>query len=330
MFLYLDSIEFDTDALLTSLGVDPDLAKSPDGYIPIEIYLRIEEAAAEATDDPSFGFHMGQYAEPGSWSILGYLMMNCRTLGEAFEKSARYSQVIGNLIEGEPHFGINKITMISTTPPYAPNMPRYCFESAFTSGVRMMRTLTGLVLNPLEVTFIYSKPELYEEYERFFRCPVIFDHKVNSMSIHPKLLHTPILLPNPELLQYFENYAEQFIAEMDRQDGYTQEVMRILLENLDNENLSIKLVAKHMSVSVRTLQNRLKEEGVVFSDLLTDVRQRLAKKYLEEGISVEEITYLLGFSEPSVFRKSFKRWLGLTPRQYRERPVPTANFSFQG
>ncbi|MFN2235343.1 MAG: AraC family transcriptional regulator [Anaerolineales bacterium] len=329
MFLYLDSIDFGTDALLISLGVDPDLAKSPDGYIPIETYLRIEEAAAEATNDPSFGFHMGQYAEPGSWSILGYLMMNCRTLGEAFEKSGRYSRVIGNLIEGEPHFGINKITMISTTPAHAPNMPRYCFESAFTSGVRMMRSLTGLELSPLEVTFIYPQPALYEEYERFFRCPVIFDHKVNSMSIHPKLLHTPILLPNPGLLEYFENYAQQFIAEMDRQDAYTQAVTRILLENLDNENLSIKQVAKEMSVSVRTLQNRLKDEGVVFSDLLSEVRQQLAQKYLKENYSVEEITYLLGFSEPSVFRKAFKRWSGITPRQYRERPVPTANLSFQ-
>jgi AraC-like DNA-binding protein len=193
----------------------------------------------------------------------------------------------------------------------------------------MMRTLTGLELNPLEVTFIYSKPALYEEYERFFRCPVIFDHKVNSMSIHPKLLHTPILLPNPGLQQYFESYAEQFIAEMDRQDAYTKTVTRILLENLDNENLSIKHVAKEMSVSVRTLQNRLKDEGVVFSDLLSNIRQQLAQKYLQENYSVEEITYLLGFSEPSVFRKAFKRWSGITPRQYRERPVPTANLYFQ-
>jgi AraC-like DNA-binding protein len=325
MFLYLESINFDTDGLLNSLGVDPHLAKSPDGYIPIETYLLIEEAAAEQTMDPYFGLHMGQYAEPGSWSILGYLMMNCRTLGEAFEKSARYSRVIGNLISGQAQFGINKIRMISTTPPHAPRMPRYCFESAFTSGVRMMRTLTGLELNPLEVTFIHPKPESTEEYERFFRCPVFFAHKYNSVSIHPQLLHTPILLPNPGLLEYFENYAQNFIAEMDRQDPYTQAVTRIILENLDSENLNIKHVAREMSVSVRTLQNRLRDEGVVFSDLLTDIRRQLARKYLKEDYSVEEITYLLGFSEPSVFRKAFKRWSGITPRQFREQPSISVN-----
>jgi len=33
---------------------------------------------------------------------------------------------------------------------------------------------------------------------------------------------------------------------------------------------------------------------------------------------VEQITYLLGFSEPSVFQKSFKKWLGVTRREYRQ------------
>ncbi|MFW5802199.1 MAG: helix-turn-helix transcriptional regulator [Spirochaeta sp.] len=73
-----------------------------------------------------------------------------------------------------------------------------------------------------------------------------------------------------------------------------------------------------MNVSVRTLQIRLEGEGVVFSALLRDIRRQLARKYLGENYSVEQITYLLGFSDPSVFRKSFKKWEGLTPREYRQ------------
>ena len=54
------------------------------------------------------------------------------------------------------------------------------------------------------------------------------------------------------------------------------------------------------------------------SDLLREVRQRLAMQYLRENCSVEQITYLLGFSEPSVFRKAYKKWSGVTPREYRQ------------
>lgn len=63
---------------------------------------------------------------------------------------------------------------------------------------------------------------------------------------------------------------------------------------------------------------RLDEEGVAFSDLLQEIRERLAKQYLRENYTVEQITYLLGFSEPSVFRKAFKKWSGVTPKEFRE------------
>jgi len=52
-----------------------------------------------------------------------------------------------------------------------------------------------------------------------------------------------------------------------------------------------------------------------------DIRQQLAKRYLRESYSVEQITYMLGFSEPSVFRKAFKKWAGVTPREYRQSAV---------
>ena len=317
MFLYLDAVQIDKDAFLKTIGIDPESLNSPDAYIPLETYLFIEEEAARYANDPSFGFHMGQYAEAGSWSILGYMMMNCQNLGEAFEKSARYSRIIGNLIEGNANLRLNKIKVTLTVPPHAPKMPRHCFESAITSSVRMMRTLTGEEINPLEVTFAYPEPESIAEYEQFFNCPVKFGQKDNSLTIALKVIFTPILFANPELLEYFENYAQEFLAEMERQTEYASTVTRILLSQLDDEDLSIKKVAREMSVSVRTLQNRLKEEGVVFSDLLKDVREKLAKKYLRENYTVEDITYLLGFSEPSVFQKAFKKWSGVTPRQYR-------------
>ncbi|TLN05579.1 helix-turn-helix transcriptional regulator, partial [bacterium] len=98
----------------------------------------------------------------------------------------------------------------------------------------------------------------------------------------------------------------------------TRTVTRIMLSYLDDRSLSIDKVAREMAVSVRTLQMRLDEEGVAFSDLLKEIRERLAKQYLCENYTVEQITYLLGFSEPSVFRKAFKKWSGVTPKEYRE------------
>jgi AraC-like DNA-binding protein len=318
MFLYLKSKTIDADEFLRSIGVEPNSVKSPDSRIPIEKYLFIQESAAEYTHDPCFGLHMGEYAEAGSWSILGYLMMNCTTLGEAMEKSGRYSRIIGNLIEATAHLRFTKLKLVFNTPPHAPKMSRHCFESTFSSLVRMVRTLTGKHLNPSEVTFIYPKPESTSEYERVFCCPVFFGHKENSMTVELSLGKTPILMANPELLAYFEQFAQDFIITIDRQKEFTKAFIKIILAHLDDESLTLQKVAHEMALSVRTLQKRLEDEGVVFSYLLKDIREKLAKKYLREDYTVEQITYLLGFSEPSVFRKAFKKWCGVTPREYRE------------
>lgn len=319
MFLYLASLKVDADAFLRSLKIDPEIVKSPDARLPIETYLFIQDEAAKYTNDPYFGLHMGEFAEAGSWSILGYMMMNCKTVGEAFEKSGRYSRIIGNLIESRAELHLNKIRIIFDTPPSAPKMSRHCFESVFSSSVRMMRSLTGVTLSPLQVTFIYPQPESTAEYERIFCCPVLFGQKENSVTLDLSIGNTPVLMANPGLLQYFEKYAQDFLAEMNRKDEHTQAVTKLILARLDDEKLSLEKIAKEMSISVRTLQKRLEGEGVVFSDLLQEIRERLAKKYLRENYSVEQITYLLGFSEPSVFRKAFKKWSGVTPREYRER-----------
>jgi AraC-like DNA-binding protein len=324
MFLYLDSLKVDIEAFLRSLGIEPETVRSPDSYLPVEIYLHIQDSAAGHVNDPYFGLHMGEFAQPGSWSILGYLMMNCKTLAEAFEKSGRYQRIIGNLITGRMEIGLGKVRAIYFTPPHAPQMSRHCFESTFSSSVRLARTLSGLPLNPLEVTFIYPEPVTCAEYERVFCCPVRFGQKENSMTLDMRMGSLPVRMANPSLLEHFEKYAQDFIAQMERNDATTQAVTKIILARLDDESLSIEKVARELAVSVRTLQKRLEAEDVVFSDLLSDIRQRLAKKYLRENYSVEQITYLLGFSEPSVFRKSFKKWLGITPREYRQSALTTS------
>ncbi len=73
---------------------------------------------------------------------------------------------------------------------------------------------------------------------------------------------------------------------------------RMVAPTVAGHHHSIEKIAREMSMSVRTLQKRLEGEGVVFSDLLKDIRQRLAKRYLHECYTVEEITYLLGFWSP--------------------------------
>ncbi|HZH75350.1 MAG TPA: helix-turn-helix domain-containing protein [Archangium sp.] len=40
---------------------------------------------------------------------------------------------------------------------------------------------------------------------------------------------------------------------------------------------------------------------------------------MESGMSIAEVAWLLGYSEPSAFHHAFKRWTGLPPEAWRTR-----------
>jgi len=69
---------------------------------------------------------------------------------------------------------------------------------------------------------------------------------------------------------------------------------------------------------VRTLQRRLSERGLSYSDLLGEVRKTLALNLLENpSLGIAQIAYLLGYSEVSTFNHAFRRWVGQAPGDYR-------------
>ncbi len=204
MFSYLASLRVDTEALLASLGLDPAALTSPDSRIPVEEYVRVGDEAARVTGDPGFGLHMGEFAEPASWSVLGYMMMNCRTLADAFDKSAKYCRIIGDLVVSTPSFREGRIKVALTSPPRLPVLSRHFFEGALSSTVTMMRRLTGLDISPGEVRLAFPIPGSAAEHERIFRCPVHFDQPETSMTLDPAIGSSPVVYANPGLLQHIE------------------------------------------------------------------------------------------------------------------------------
>jgi AraC-like DNA-binding protein len=77
-------------------------------------------------------------------------------------------------------------------------------------------------------------------------------------------------------------------------------------------------VAARLGVSPRTLQRRLTEEGATFQQVLDGTREELARHYLgTTAMAGAEISFLLGFEEPSSFVRAFHDWTGVTPEQMR-------------
>jgi AraC-like DNA-binding protein len=83
---------------------------------------------------------------------------------------------------------------------------------------------------------------------------------------------------------------------------------------------SLTTVGERVAMGPRTLQRRLKDQGVEFKALVDDTRRLFAVTYLRKpDHTLAEIAYLLGYSEVSAFNRAFRRWTGSTPSEYRRR-----------
>lgn len=98
-------------------------------------------------------------------------------------------------------------------------------------------------------------------------------------------------------------------------DGTLQASVRIITAAMLSEGTpTIERLAAAAGLGVRTLQRRLRSEGVSFSDLLDAVRRDLAISGLaEDGKTATEMADSLGYGQPSSLTRAVRRWTGESP-----------------
>lgn len=131
----------------------------------------------------------------------------------------------------------------------------------------------------------------------------------------------PFLTEDTGMWDFFELSLKKRLAQLDAEASTTQRVRSILLEMLPSGQSSIEITASRLAMSKRSLQRRLSDESSNYQDILDATRSELAQHYLARStLAPSEIAYLLGFQESNSFIRSFKRWTGRTPIQYRQNP----------
>lgn len=118
--------------------------------------------------------------------------------------------------------------------------------------------------------------------------------------------------------------CDELLAQIHTDGGVTAQVLRTLRAER-GPGASMKAVAAALRMTDRTLRRRLADEGTSFSALSHQVRCGVAAEYLRaSAASVEQIADLVGYSDPSNFRRAFVRWTTLSPAQFRRQRRGTA------
>ena len=123
---------------------------------------------------------------------------------------------------------------------------------------------------------------------------------------------------DPALFAVLDTHARMLLEKLPNPAEIVSQVREALEAELRGGDPHLESIAGRLAMSPRTLQRRLRDEGLVFNDVLDAMRFRAARTYLARpDVAGSEVAYLLGFAEQSSFNRAFKRWSGQTPTAYR-------------
>lgn len=305
---------------LRGAGVNPLLIESPDNRITAADINRIIELALRITEDESIGLKLGARLNKGFSNILGYILMNCADLREGLQKYRKYEKVLDQTsVTSAITEGNLVILTMKIIDPFLAENRQYC-DYKVAGTYSYLKLLTGEKIVLKEVWLTHSKPKDVSSYEEVFHCPVLFDKTELALVLDREILNLPVCEPNRELLTILEQrITEIFRMNYEDPTRYTNKVKKIILRDISRNAPTLDKVAKELAVSVRSLQMYLKSEGTTYTKLLNEIQEAMAIDYLaDRKLSIDEIAYILGFTERSTFHKAFKKWTNFTPGEYRE------------
>jgi AraC-like DNA-binding protein len=212
----------------------------------------------------------------------------------------------------------NTVDLVLLGPESWPNFVHAAGDMGMAILMRMCQITVGEHIVPVRVILQRPTPPCADRFNTFFAAPIEYEAPDNRLCFEPHLVNQPLMTSHPELARINDQTVIDYLARFDR-SNITMKVRARIIEQLPGGTPHQVSIADDLHVSLRSLQRKLKDEETTFKILLEDTRRELAMQYLrEEHRSVGEIAYLLGFSEPSNFTRSFRRWAGCSPAEFRK------------
>ncbi|MCP5208564.1 MAG: AraC family transcriptional regulator ligand-binding domain-containing protein [Hahellaceae bacterium] len=280
-----------------------------------ESMSRLWDLCIKQTADIGFGVAVGKRWSPTTFHALGISWLASSSLGDGLQRFVRYGKLVTDAVtlEVEDKGPVTQMNILSATPVHPA-----ASAASIAAVIAMTRMLVGDSFVPVRIDLISAEGFAVDALTEYAQCPV----EQNAGRIRIVFSRSDIVrfLPtaNSALSEANDAVAVAYLSSLDKSCVSTQ-LINLLHELLPVGKVTEEMVARSLNMSTRTMQRRLAEEDTSFGLLYEALRQEKAVQYLRIAhLSVSEITYLLGYSEPANFTRACKRWFGLSPTQYRQ------------
>lgn len=302
--------------LLDGTGVVQSRLDDPDYAIGPEELLALARRGMKLIARPTIGIEHGLLITTRNFGFLGYAALSGGTLQDVlglmhiFFRSYAVLDVSTRVEEGwvVTEFAEKHIRWHELLPA--------AMDSAL---INFHRVLSGFVpdLAPLELRLSYPEAPYHALLRELVAGTIRFDGPTNEYRFPASFLAARVRNADPTLTSLVIAQHERELRRVAIDDSILSRVRDQVVRQLDR-GAERSRVARELGMSSRTLQRRLGELGVKYYDVVEQARCAKATDLLSgTDHKVDEVALQLGYSDPANFRRAFRRWVGVSPSEYR-------------
>ena len=310
---------YDSARLFREAGLDPKKLSIADARYPVDRLQYLWTLARDVTANPSFGVDVVRHWHPTTMHALGYAWMASESLIDAMKRAVRYAHVVSTDIQFQITTAGDSVEFSLRYDRRRPPPIDIEIDALLAVFVHMCRATSNESAQPLHVATTRPASKDAAAHERFFQCPVRFGADHNTFALRKEDATRRLLTANVELALASDKLALDYLNQINPNHYWSRHVRDQLLKLLPERWATQRAVAEQLGMSPRVLQRRLAKEGTSYQGVLDEVRSELALEYLRTGTGIQQIAFLLGFSDASAFTKAFRRWFRTAPGDYRRR-----------
>lgn len=314
------------DGLLWRAGFawDPLCGRPQTRRITPQQYSRLLALLFRELSDETLGSMPDAPTPPGTLRLVALSMLGASQLGVAMRRATEFNACCRARRHRptENRLSIDGQGRIATLSYLGRGVaPRH--EHRLLAGLglwlRFCGWLIGQEIDVLEARCAGPEPGRAAALRHFMPCPVTFGAETNAVTFSARHLEAPILRSEADLAGFLSLAPWYLLVAPEAGHQSTAYRIRQLLgEDFSRPMPSFDELTGLLGMSARTLRRRLEREGTSYQRIKDTARRDLAITLLrDQQLSVVEVAEHLGFSDPSAFHRSFRRWTGRSPGRFR-------------
>ena len=324
----LEDQGLDSDHLLSSLNISRKDIEA-NAFFPAYDYGILYQQIMFLVQDESFGMLSGGKIPNGAFRIMCLCIIHSRSLAHALYRCSDFYEICRGPIIKPVLIKKGRYAMVTFAPLDSVSEEEVKQLVSSESKERLRTTLSmwhhfiswliGRRLVLKAAYFTSERPDDVDYYKTLFQSEVKFNQHANALVFPASYLEMPVVQTEDSLRGFLKTAPYQLLVMVDNDNSLKSQVMSMLGKDFSREMPSADEVASSLNMSVSTLRRRLSEEKTSYQMIKDECRKEAAITFMNAPqLSINDIAALMGFDDPSAFFRSFKKWTGVTPGEYRK------------